>query len=361
MTSRVQLEAATLVNPGEHLRKVRLEKQYTIEEIAKTLKVSPYLLQALESNDFSQPLGEGYWRGHLRRYADHLDLDPKPFIEALEAQGILTPIGLKRTEYLGDFHRGPKKTQREQEWLIWVAVLVGALAFVLIGPWQQSVRDWLQKSPFAALTNYLPEPRASQPAPLQFEFPAPLVKEPPKEGEMPVSIQEISESPADSARAEGLQEPEMEALKPSATAEDVATLAESASPTEAAQPSLPAATVAETAPVTQPVAPKETAAVKMAEQSSDSENAGGTTPLPNPAKLRFTFKQACWLMVVDGLGEMRFSGIKHPKDKLDIVGPPPFKLVLGDVSKLALTVEGKTYDFSRFSGRKVVRLTLDSF
>jgi transcriptional regulator with XRE-family HTH domain len=60
---------------GPNLRRIRIQKQVSIEQIAKATKLLPSLFQALERNDFSHwPTGV-YARSYVRQYAEAIGVD----------------------------------------------------------------------------------------------------------------------------------------------------------------------------------------------------------------------------------------------------------------------------------------------
>ncbi len=68
---------------GEQLRKARLKQGLTIEEAAEATHIRSHYLQALETDDYKSMPSVAQGRGFLRLYANFLDLDARPLIEAL--------------------------------------------------------------------------------------------------------------------------------------------------------------------------------------------------------------------------------------------------------------------------------------
>jgi transcriptional regulator with XRE-family HTH domain len=66
---------------GPNLRRIRIKKQISIEQIAKATKLLPSLFQGLERNDFSQwPTGV-YARSYVRQYAEAIGVDPDSTVD----------------------------------------------------------------------------------------------------------------------------------------------------------------------------------------------------------------------------------------------------------------------------------------
>jgi cytoskeleton protein RodZ len=67
---------------GEELRRERLIRDVSLEEISNATKISIRLLSALESSDISRLPAPVYSRGFIRAYSRHLGLDPEEMVNA---------------------------------------------------------------------------------------------------------------------------------------------------------------------------------------------------------------------------------------------------------------------------------------
>ena len=67
---------------GEELRRERLIREVSLEEISSSTKISLRLLQALEASDLSRLPAPVFTRGFIRAYARHLGLDPDEMVNA---------------------------------------------------------------------------------------------------------------------------------------------------------------------------------------------------------------------------------------------------------------------------------------
>ena len=74
---------------GEELRRERLIRGVSLEEISATTKISLRLLTALEMSDVSRLPAPVFTRGFIRSYSRHLGLDPDEMVNAYLAD--LTP------------------------------------------------------------------------------------------------------------------------------------------------------------------------------------------------------------------------------------------------------------------------------
>ena len=71
---------------GGELRAARRSRKRTIEQIARTTKISPTLLRAIENNDFDRVPGGLFTRGFLRAYAREVGLDPEALVQRYRAE-----------------------------------------------------------------------------------------------------------------------------------------------------------------------------------------------------------------------------------------------------------------------------------
>src|SRR4029077_16378726 len=114
---------------GPALHDAREELGRTIEEAATETMIRPRYLQALEEDASLEPYpGRIYRRFFLREYAEYLGLDPRPFLDATDAEDDDEPSPLPPI-------RSPRPPRRS--WRTAALVSVAALA-VLIGVWARA-------------------------------------------------------------------------------------------------------------------------------------------------------------------------------------------------------------------------------
>lgn len=75
--------------------------------------------------------------------------------------------------------------------------------------------------------------------------------------------------------------------------------------------------------------------------------------------LQFSFAQPSWVEVRDRSGQIIFSQLSQADSQREIEGQPPFALVIGNASHVALKYKGKTVDLLLRSKDDVARLTLE--
>lgn len=74
------------VSIGEYLRRARLLRRLSLEDISRELHIRTDYLQALEQDDWSKLPGEVYGLGFLRNYARFLDLDGEALVHYYKSQ-----------------------------------------------------------------------------------------------------------------------------------------------------------------------------------------------------------------------------------------------------------------------------------
>ena len=76
---------------GEELRRERVVREISLEEISSATKISLRLLQALEDGDVRKLPPPTFTRGFIRAYAGHLGIDPEEKVNAYLADLAGTP------------------------------------------------------------------------------------------------------------------------------------------------------------------------------------------------------------------------------------------------------------------------------
>lgn len=104
---------------GERLAEARREQQIAVLEIAKELHLDEPKVRALERNDFGVLGAPVFAKGHLRKYAELVDVDPADVLAdyyQLERAGEMPPLVSTR--------RRPRKELTPGPWIAVVVVVV---------------------------------------------------------------------------------------------------------------------------------------------------------------------------------------------------------------------------------------------
>src|SRR2546422_2620045 len=70
---------------GGELRRARTARNFSLEDISRRTRISPFVLRAIEANDFDQVPGGLFTRGFLRAYAREVGLDGENLIREYRA------------------------------------------------------------------------------------------------------------------------------------------------------------------------------------------------------------------------------------------------------------------------------------
>ena len=73
------------ISCGERLANKRSEKELTINQVAREIKIEPRVIEMIENNDFESIGAPVFVKGYLRRYSELVGLDPDLIIEKYSA------------------------------------------------------------------------------------------------------------------------------------------------------------------------------------------------------------------------------------------------------------------------------------
>ena len=71
---------------GQYLRKKRISKKHSLDIISNELKISKYILQNIENDEFDKTIDKVFYIGHLRAYANFLNLNANEIIDQFKLQ-----------------------------------------------------------------------------------------------------------------------------------------------------------------------------------------------------------------------------------------------------------------------------------
>ena len=73
------------ISCGERLANKRSEKELTINQVAREIKIEPRVIEMIENNDFESIGAPVFVKGYLRQYSELVGLDPDLIIEKYSA------------------------------------------------------------------------------------------------------------------------------------------------------------------------------------------------------------------------------------------------------------------------------------
>jgi cytoskeleton protein RodZ len=177
---------------GEELRRERLIRDVSLEEISATTKISMRLLRALEASDLSRLPAPVFTRGFIRAYARHLGIDPDEMVNAF-----LADTNPAREEEAAPAKKGRPRSRflRGRRAAAGTIVVTVTAILILLG---LIARPQRQGGPAASVLPRKPV------APVSFKNvaispgPAPAIQEPMIEPARPVGVRLVLEFDADS-------------------------------------------------------------------------------------------------------------------------------------------------------------------
>ena len=294
----VEGDTSPVPSVGECLRVAREAKGLSQAEVAGRLKLSLRQVEALESDDWSSLHGNTIVRGFVRNYARLLGLDPAVLMAELDVIAKPQTVNLAIPENINVQVPDDRKVERRDYARVFagLAVLILAVLAYLFLP-----KEFLQTT-FSTLKERF-------------------------------GRSETAASKVVSADAESRQ---------GATAMNLA-------------PVVPASgEVSETSPHT----PSSASALPTPVPSVAAE-VTPSKPVSSDSSLKFSFSKPAWIEVKDKNGQILFSQLSPAGSQREVVGDPPYSLIIGNAGNVTLQYKGKAIDLSKRSKDDVARLTLE--
>jgi cytoskeleton protein RodZ len=114
------------VSIGETLFAARESAGMSVDQVAEATRIRRTLVQAIEHDDFSPCGGDFYARGHIRNIAAAVGTDPKPLLDAFDAEHV------HATPRASEIFESETAARAERRGPNWSAAMVAALALTLI-------------------------------------------------------------------------------------------------------------------------------------------------------------------------------------------------------------------------------------
>ena len=126
---QILIESEPKVGPGPALREAREARNFTLDAVAKQLRIDASLVRALEEDDYGKFAAPIYVTGHLRAYARMLGLRPESIIESYQNLGSSAAPSLERVAHLEHQPATSSNTQVPR-WVVYLLVLAVLAAVV---------------------------------------------------------------------------------------------------------------------------------------------------------------------------------------------------------------------------------------
>jgi cytoskeleton protein RodZ len=310
-------DAEALQHPGQALAGEREDAGLTCQQIATALNLGVDTIRALEGDDYQALGAPVFVRGHLRRYAEYLKIDPVPVLEAYAEFADLTEPRVIVPERAGETVRSPVGRR-------FGLMVVVALMLVSAGVWVQ--RTYLSQDdadPAAVDVSAVPVETRTLTTP---------------------AASDTDDGGADG----GLIEAEPEAL-PGVEGDGLASaepVAETGTPTSTPVPT-PVAAGSQDASVE---------GADVGEPGQGAADAGGPV-----ISLQVAFLADAWLEVTDARDEVLFYNLGQTGSSLSLAGVAPLRVFIGDATAVTMRSDGFIIDASVFQrADRTARFALDA-
>ena len=298
-------------SPGRRLRVIRQSRGIEIERIAQQLHLRVTMVEALEQDRYEDMAGPVFVAGYLTNYARLLGIDSEPLVAAFRAANPdpePTDLSIKTPprQEIGSGHILVR--------LISIALLVGVIALIVL--WWQNRAEMLgtvppgeSNGPMVATTNT----------------------------QTPITRNTASVSTPPTATGIALPVP------------TVAGASLKTSDNQAGERDLTSTPPGAVSPATTQVAPP---------QAVTPVTSTPETP-PAAAKITLTFSGPTAIKVLDSTGAIILQRKLRRGDTRVLTGTPPYRLTIGNVDSVRMTVGDRPVDLSAHAKGKAARFTFD--
>ena len=323
MSEEYQVEgsgsAADRLPVGETLRRAREARGETIGDVVNALKLTHRQVEAMEKGRFELLPGPAFVRGFVRNYGRHLGLDTATLLAGLEHDIAAPAVELAPVSNAdGVMPSGGSARPAHRP----VAAVVLLLVAAVVAGWYF---DWF-KAPDSAMTTEAMAPAVEPSATVLAPDPQVVAN----------GAEDTPDTP--SQPAPPVDDPDM----PPAGGQS-----------EAATPDAPPAAAA-------PAVPPPASAIPPPTPPAPAAPAAASEPAApaSPEQLRFRLQGESWIEVRDGGGSILFSGVAPAGSTRTVQGKPPFAVVVGNASQVAIEYRGRPIDLAAHTRVGVARVTV---
>lgn len=303
---------------GQLLRQTREQKQLSVQQVAVQLNLKPELILKIEQDEQDTGTLATFSRGYIKAYARLLKIPEQQVLSVFEKQSGVQSATAKPMSTFSN-RTGKQTTEKRFVWLTYAIVLL--LVAMLFAWWWQTGRTTAE--------NITPLPA--------------IVAE---SGATPEQRAEPVVSPVSSANTIAEREQQTVALD---NKTDTAALTENNAPV--------------TASSVQPVTEVTQLLSELVPQTSTEPDTVAERESDTPADvsqdtLKMTFRDSCWIDVVDAQGNRVAYGTKQKDYVMTVNGVAPFVITLGNPSVVDIDINQQSHDMSAFPAGRAAKFTL---
>lgn len=341
--------------PGSQLRDERLRRDMTVEEVARGLRLARATIVNIEQDNYEALPPLTFVRGYFRSYSELLGIDPDPLIAQLKQVRLVNEDSALRPG------PGVDSAGRRRHSLAAApggALPVITLSIVLLVAVAGTAGWLLSREDADSVVDQVEDDGSMSPVETEPAEPDPAEPEPAEPDPVGAELAgpEVSGLSADDP---GDPAVDAESRAPALTTDPV--------PETPAPPDLASAPGPDSADGASPD-PAETAgtngeAFGLETELPDADPIAEGLPVESNdlaerfENLDFAFTGESWLEVTDARGERLTFGLATSGEE-QLVGLPPFEIVIGDVNSVSLDFRGESVNLDQHARGDVARFTL---
>ena len=338
MSNDVILETPEL--PGKAIQEAREAAGLTVKELAASVRISATAMTAIEEDRYDKLPGLPFVRGYLTNLQRELGMDQADVLDKFDHWRKDHPEGFQApVSPFVDPDSLPKKPKAGRYTIFAALAALAVWLFAAGGIGQITV--WLSPAEVARNGS---EPIESEPL-------LPLLKATEEAEDEPVVESESAPVEKPVAVVEPTPEPEPveEAPEPEPEVQVVSTEDE-----PAAEPVIEAEPAPAPAPVeTDSLLPAVAEAVPLPVDLPEAATAD-----PDDHRLRLTFAGDSWVEITGPDNERLVGDLLNADDVVELTGPGPFNVLVGNVQVTTLTFDNQAIDLSERARQNVARIQL---
>ena len=338
MSNDVILETPEL--PGKAIQEAREAAGLTVKELAASVRISATAMTAIEEDRYDKLPGLPFVRGYLTNLQRELGMDQADVLDKFDHWRKDHPEGFQApVSPFVDPDSLPKKPKAGRYTLFAALAALAVWLFAAGGIGQITV--WLSPAEVARNGS---EPIESEPLLPLLTATKEAESEPAVESESaPVEEQVVVVEPTSEP------EPVEEAPEPEPEVQVVSTEDE-----PAAEPVIEAEPAPAPAPVeTDSLLPAVAEAVPLPVDLPEAATAN-----PDDHRLRLTFAGDSWVEITGPDNERLVGDLLNADDVVELIGPGPFNVLVGNVQVTTLTFDNQAIDLSERARQNVARIQL---
>jgi cytoskeleton protein RodZ len=311
--------------------------------VASHLNLSHSIIQALEWDDYENLPSAVFVKGYLRNYARLVKVDEDAVVSAfldLNPTAEPSPLPKNQPEDVAKEMHGDPRLFR---YITWAVVLI--LGVMLLFWWQGRIDE-----PETALDT-LEEETELLPG---FSDSPELTDDGSQNLILPEATDSVSEMEAPAVFQDSSRPSESETVSSTAEPASDDSLPESDQVTDITDSS--SSLQMEERVQTPPAEPETASVAEAPAMASDTP----VEPVAPSGSVLFEFIGNCWVDVRDASGRARILGVKSEGLRRILnINAGPFKVVIGDINAVKVSVNGTPYNLRAHARGKVARFTLD--